>query len=117
MNTTTDDFRIKALLKDRDAMLLIGLSIVLVIMLVLGLALMSEEQWDRLVSRSHVLWAAALAALPTLLAVWQRYQLRRDAVRGLGEAARPTVHAEQTVHTDAPAGNDPAGVTHKGFLG
>lgn len=87
MNTTTDDFRIKALLKDRDALLLIGLSIVLIILIVLGLALLSDNQWDRLVARSHVLWAAALAVIPTLLAIWQRYQLRRDSVQSLGMAA------------------------------
>lgn len=113
MNTSADDFKIKALLRDKDALLLIGLSLLLAVLLVLGLALMSEEQWNRLVQRSNILWAAALAALPTLLAIWQRYQLRRDAVRGLGQASSPLVHAEQTVTT--PAGSDrPAMQTNMG---
>ncbi len=112
MNTSTEDFRIKSLAKDKDALLLIGLSILLAVLIVLGLALMTDAQWNRLVGRSHILWAAALAALPTLLAIYARFKLREKAIEGLGVAAQPTVHTEQTVNTPAaPAGNAPAGVT------
>jgi hypothetical protein len=107
MNTTPDDFKIKALVKDKDALLLIGLSILLGVLIVLGLALLSDAQWERLVTRSKVLYAAALAAIPAVLALYARFKLREAAVRSLGQASSPLVHNEQKV---GPVQTEPASV-------
>ncbi len=107
MNTTTDDFKIKALVRDKDALLLIGMSAVLALAILLGLALLSDAQWNRLVERSKLLWAAGLAIVPALVAIYSRFRLREAAVRSLGAATQPTTTTE-------PAGNLPAGVTKAG---
>lgn len=87
MDTSTDDFRIKDLGRDRDALILFGLSAVLVLLAVAGLVFLSDAQWDRLVNRSKILWVAGLAAVPTIVAIYQRYQLRRTSAKALGVAA------------------------------
>ncbi len=87
-----EDFKIKELSKDKDALILIGLSVLLMFGLATGLAFLPDDAWDRLVSRSSVLWAAGLAILPTVVAIWQRYKLRQAAVQGYGVASQPTTH-------------------------
>lgn len=106
MNTTPETFKIKALAKDKDALVLLGISLVLVLLLLSGLAFLSDAQWERLVSRSKLLWAAALAAVPALIALYARFKLREAAVTAMGAAA--------TTVTTGPAGNAPAGVTKAG---
>lgn len=107
MNTTPDDFRIKALLKDKDALILIGLSLLLGVLIVAGLALLTDAQWQRLVDRSKLLYAAAIAVVPTLLAIYARYRLREAAVRSLGQATSPLVHNEQKVDVPASVARQP----------
>lgn len=117
METTTEDFRIQSLRRDRDAMLLIGLSIVLGLLVLVGLAFLPADAWDRLTERSELMWGVLVAVAPTVLVVWQRYKLRRDAVLGLGKAASaPTVvelHGEPVDGTAAyiPVGATPAPTT------
>ena len=105
METSPEDFKIKSLATDKDALILIGISVVLAVLLVMGLALLSEAQWERLVSRSKILYAAGLAVVPAVIAIWQRYKLRRDAVRGLGQASTTVVTPYPASVVRAPKGD------------
>lgn len=87
MDTTTDDFRILPLRRDRDALVLIGVSMVLVVMILAALAFLPDAAWSRLVERSNTLYAAGAALVPTVIAVWRRYKLREQAAHALAFAA------------------------------
>lgn len=87
METTADDFRILSLRRDRDALLLIGVSLVLVVMMLAALAFLPDAAWSRLVDRSKAMYAVGVALLPTVIAVWRRYKLREQAAHALAFAA------------------------------
>lgn len=87
MNTTTDDFRIKRLAEDRDALLLIGLAVIIALAVLVGLAFLPDAAWDRLKERSQLLWGAGLSVVPVLLLGWKRLELRKESVKALGQAA------------------------------
>lgn len=87
METTTDDFRILPLKRDRDALMLIALAAIIALLVVIGLAFLPDAAWERLEERSKLLWGALAAAVPVIAVAWQRISLRRDAVKALGMAA------------------------------
>ena len=92
METTTDDFRILPLKRDRDAFLLIGLAVVIAFVVIVGLAFLPDAAWDRLEERSKLLWGAGLSVVPVLVLGWKRLELRKESVKALGQAASaPTV--------------------------
>jgi len=96
MDTSPEDFRIKDLRKDKDALVLIGVSLAIGLLVVIGLAFLPDTAWDRLVERSKLLWVAGIALVPTLMAISNRYRLRRGAVDALGQAAfSPTIVAPE----------------------
>lgn len=94
MDTTPDDFRIKPLREDRDALLLIGLALVIALLVLIGLAFLPDAAWERLQDRSKLLWGALVAAAPIMLVAYQRLGLRKEAVKALGKAASAPVSLE-----------------------
>lgn len=96
MDTKPDDFRILPLRCDRDALMLIALSVIAVVLVFVGLAFLPDEAWDRLESRSQLLWGALAAIAPALIAAWQRMSLRKEAVKALGKAASAPLSIETT---------------------
>lgn len=102
MNTTTDDFRILPLLRDRDALLLIGVALLALLVVVAGLAFLPDEAWQRLEQRSKLLWGALVAVAPILLLGWKRLELRKASVLALGHAASAGPTATAVVETGEP---------------
>lgn len=87
MDTSPDDFRILPLKRDRDALLLIALGVVVILLVAVGLAFLPDEAWNRLEERSKLLWGALVGIVPLLMVARERLKLRQAAVTAMGKAA------------------------------
>lgn len=101
MSNDPDSYRILPIGRDRDALVGIGLSLVLVVGILATLAFLPDPAWERLVDRSKALYAVGASLIPALLVLSRRYKLRGDIVcaKAQSEFAVNAVNAE--VKTDA----------------
>ncbi len=82
-----DDFRIRQLRRDPDALLLILVGTVVFAAAFLVLAFLPDQAWERLTERVQLLWVAGAALIPICLAAKGRFDVRRDAAVALGVTA------------------------------
>lgn len=114
MNPTTDDFRILPLKRDRDALILIALGVIVAALVVVGLAFLPDAAWERLEERSKLLWGALVAIAPIVMVAWQRLSLRKAAIKAMGTAASAPITINEASelalmeHVSAP---DPTNTT------
>lgn len=77
-----DDFKVKPLWFDTEALVLIVLGVLLVVGTVVVLVFLPDALWDRLVERSKIMYAGLVGVVGILYATGRRVSLRREAIKG-----------------------------------